>query len=238
MKKVIFLTGASSGIGKATVERLVASGHFVFMTARSTEALATLANRFPEQTAYYAADVCVESDMRSAFDACIARFKRVDALVNNAGMGIFDPLIEAKLSDWHRMVDVNIKGLLTCTFLALPQLRANRGQLINIASVAAHHVFANSGVYCSTKHAVLAISESIRIELGNEIRVTSISPGSVNTPFIDQTHNQRLLNDYKGYFAAGLSAEEVARQIGHAIDAPDDTVISEIILRPFKKATQ
>jgi NADP-dependent 3-hydroxy acid dehydrogenase YdfG len=172
--------------------------------------------------------------MKAAFHACLTAFGRIDVLVNNAGLGIFDPIAEGKLDDWHTMFDVNVKGLLTCIHLAIPELRKSKGQLINITSVAAHNVFPNSGVYCSTKHAVLAISEAVRLELGTEIRVTSISPGSVNTAFIDQTRNEQLLANYKDYFAAGLSPDDIARQILYTIDAPDNQVISEIIIRPNK----
>jgi NADP-dependent 3-hydroxy acid dehydrogenase YdfG len=234
MTKIVFITGASSGIGKAAAEHAIQAGHKVFATARNPIALAELAKTYPSAFRYAIADVTDQSVMEAAFAACLKEYGRIDVLVNNAGLGIFDPLAEGKLDDWHTMFDVNVKGLLTCVHLALPELRKQRGQLINITSVAAHNVFPNSGVYCSTKHAVLAISEAIRLELGTEIRVTSISPGSVNTAFIDQTRNPQLLANYKDYFAAGLSPDDIARQILYAIDAPENQVISEIIIRPNK----
>lgn len=234
MTKIVFITGASSGIGKAASEHAIKAGHKVFATARTQSALTELAAAHPDAFRFAVADVTDRAAMEAAFNACIAAYGRIDVLVNNAGLGIFDPLAEGKLDDWHVMFDVNVKGLLTCIHLALPELRKQRGQLINITSVAAHNVFPNSGVYCSTKHAVLAISEAVRLELGTEIRVTSISPGSVNTAFIDQTRNPQLLANYKDYFAAGLSPDDIARQIIYAIDAPDNQVISEIIIRPNK----
>lgn len=234
MTKIVFITGASSGIGKAAAEHAIQGGHKVFATARNPIALAELAKTYPSAFRYAIADVTDQSAMEAAFAACLKEYDRIDVLVNNAGLGIFDPFAEGKLEDWHTMFDVNVKGLLTCVHFALPELRKQRGQLINITSVAAHNVFPNSGVYCSTKHAVLAISEAIRLELGTEIRVTSISPGSVNTAFIDQTRNPQLLANYKDYFAAGLSPDDIARQILYAIDAPENQVISEIIIRPNK----
>lgn len=234
MSKVIFLTGASSGIGRATALLLAANGHKVFATARNAAALLSLKQANEANITTAVADVCVPAEMKAAVEQCVTKYGKVDVLINNAGLGIFDPVGEGKLEDWHRMVDVNVKGLLTTTHLLLPELRKVRGHFINITSVAAHNVFPNSGVYCSTKHAVLAISEAIRLELGTEVRVTSISPGAVNTAFIDQTSNKDLLGNYKDYFASGLSADDIANQIQYAIDAPQHSVISEIIIRPNK----
>jgi NADP-dependent 3-hydroxy acid dehydrogenase YdfG len=100
--------------------------------------------------------------------------------------------------------------------------------------VASHHVFHESGVYCATKHAVLAISESLRAELSKKIRITTISPGSVNTPFIDQTKNPDLLHKFKPSFEEGMTAEWVASQIINAIEVEEGMNISEIIIRPFQ----
>lgn len=234
MSKVIFLTGASSGIGRATALLLASNNHRVFAIARNARALEALEKVHPSNINTAVADVCDTAAMQAAFAKCIELNGGIDVLINNAGLGIFDPVGDGKLDDWHRMVDVNIKGLLTTTHLALPELRKSRGHLINLTSVAAHNVFPNSGIYCSTKHAVLAISEAIRLELGAELRVTSISPGAVNTAFIDQTSNKDLLGNYKDYFASGLPADDIASQIQYAIDAPEHAVISEIIIRPNK----
>lgn len=234
MKKVILLTGASSGIGLATAELLASNGHQLLVTARRESLIQALEERFPDNVRAFKAEVCNVSDVKAAVNACIQEFGRIDVLINNAGIGIFDPLVDGKLEDWHHMVDVNIKGVMNFIHTALPELRKNRGHLINLTSVAAHNVFPNSGMYCSTKHAVLAISEALRLELSSEIKVTSISPGVVNTAFIDQTKNADLLANYKDYFAAGLSPNDIAAQIAFAIDAPDHAVISEIIIRPNK----
>ena len=174
-------------------------------------------------------------ELRSKLLPIIEELECLDVVLNNAGLGVFDPVGESKIEDWHMMIDVNIKGLLNVTHITLPILRSNKGHLINVGSVASHNVFPNSGVYCATKHAVLAISESIRLELANEVRVTTISPGAVNTPFIDQTTNEDLLKDYKAYFAAGMSPEIIAEQISWAIQAPKDVVLSEIMIRPNKQ---
>jgi NADP-dependent 3-hydroxy acid dehydrogenase YdfG len=131
-------------------------------------------------------------------------------------------------------VDTNVKGMLNGIHVFLPHLIASSGQIINLGSVASHQVFPNSGIYCATKHAVFAISESLRLELADKIRVTTISPGSVNTPFIGKTTNPEMLSNYKDYFAAGLTPDAVAQQIAHALNAPSGSVISEIIIRPAR----
>ena len=239
MKKHIFLkrivvTGASSGIGEATAKQLAEKGHQLVISGRRLDRLQELEKTFPNQVKSILCDVRDEAQVKAMMDLCVAEFGGIDVLINNAGMGVFDPLIDAELADWHLMIDVNVKGLLNCVHFALPHLIASNGHLINLGSVASHNVFANSGVYASTKHAVLAISESLRIEHGQDIHVTTISPGQVNTEFIDQTKNTELLKDYKPYFKAGMTAELNAEQIVHCIDIPAHAVISEIIIRPSK----
>ncbi|MDG1261072.1 MAG: SDR family oxidoreductase [Flavobacteriales bacterium] len=231
MKRII-ITGASSGIGKATAEKLAAKGHQLVVSARRTEALEELCERYPENVQFISCDVSDDAQVSAMVERCVQSFGGVDVLINNAGMGVFDPLIEAKLSDWHTMIDINIKGLLSCIHSALPHLIESKGHIINLGSVASHNVFANSGVYCATKHAVLAISEALRIEHANDLHVTTISPGQVNTEFIDQTSNSDLLKDYKPYFEAGMTASLIADQIIFAIETPPNAVISEIIVRP------
>lgn len=232
--KRIVVTGASSGIGEATAKQLAEKGHQLVISGRRSDRLQALEKAFPKQIKSIIGDVRNEVDVKAMMELCVSEFGGIDVLINNAGMGVFDPLIEADLADWHMMIDVNIKGLLNCIHFALPHLITSNGHVINLGSVASHHVFANSGVYSSTKHAVLAISESLRIEHGQDIHVTTISPGQVNTEFIDQTKNTELLKDYKPYFQAGMSAELIAEQIVHCIDIPAHAVISEIIIRPSK----
>jgi len=159
----------------------------------------------------------------------------VDVLVNNAGLGFFDPLDQGELEQWHTMVDVNIKGVLNCLHAALPSLKRLGGHIVNIGSVASHQVFPNSGVYCATKHALLAISESIKIELMDQVRVTTISPGPVNTDFINKTTNEELQENMREYFATALRPEDVAREIIHAIETPVSVALNEIIIRPTRR---
>lgn len=232
-KKRILITGATSGIGEATFKHAVKNGHTVFITGRNESVLEKLASENPG-TFYLKTDVTNVEDVKNLSISVIEKMGGIDVLMNNAGLGIFDRLIDSNLEDWHKMVDVNIKGVLNMLHYFLPHLIESNGQVINLGSVASHHVFPDTGVYCATKHAVLAISESLRAELSKKIRVTTISPGSVNTPFIYQTKNGEVLSKFKPSFESGMSPEWVASQIMNTIEIEDGMNISEIIVRPFQ----
>jgi NADP-dependent 3-hydroxy acid dehydrogenase YdfG len=231
--KNIILTGASSGIGMAFARRAANSGR-ILLLGRNEKALKELLKELPGDHAMMRCDVTSLSDCEKAVNHAMKEFGSVDVLVNNAGLGYFDPLAEGKLAEWHHMVDVNVKGILSMLHLCLPSLIEKKGHVINIGSVASHHVFPNSGVYCATKHAVLAISESIRVELMGKVRVTTISPGAVNTDFINKTTNETIHADMKDYFATSMAPDTIAQQIMHALNAPADSVINEILIRPFR----
>ena len=230
--KNIIITGASSGIGEVTARMLCAKGYRVGLVARSVEKLHHLVGEFGSNAQAIPCDVTDYVQVKAAIEDFLAKHGSIDVLVNNAGLGYFDTLVGGKIEEWHMMVDVNIKGVLNCIHVALPSLIEARGHVINLGSLASHQVFPNSGVYCATKHALIAISDSLRIELPDKLRVTTISPGSVDTPFINSTSNAQMLEQYKDYFAAGLRPEMIAAQIVHAIESPTGSVISEIIIRP------
>ena len=156
----------------------------------------------------------------------------MDVAIPNAGLGIFCPLDKAELTDWLHMVDVNVKGVLTILHTCLPHLIASQGLFINIGSVASRNVFPNSGVYCATKHAVLALGEAIRQDLGKQVASTTICPGAVDTAFIEQTRDQGLLDQYRPGFRNGMHPDFVAEQVVHAIAARERGIISDITLRP------
>lgn len=232
--KTILITGASSGIGRATARLLSDKGYNVSLGARNIRKL----QEFEEtpNVSVFPVDVREYDQVRNWVEFSMAQFGTVDALINNAGLGFFDPLTSGKIDEWHEMVDTNVKGVLNCIHASLPLLlKSDDPRVINIASVAAHAVFPNSGVYCATKHAVLAISDSLRTELAAKIKTTTISPGAVNTAFIDSTTNETLHNDLKDYFASGMSPNLIARQILHVLQTPSDAVISEIIIRPHRE---
>lgn len=234
----VWITGASSGIGRATALALVHAGHHVVAAARSTEALQALREEthgLPGTLDVQTCDVTRSEETR----ACAAWIREhlggLDVLIPNAGIGHFDPLKEAELGEWKAMVDVNVHGVLNTLHAALPLLLESRGHVINIGSLAARQVFPNSGVYCATKHAVLALSESLRLEFRDELAVTTINPGAVDTPFIERTRNEDLRASYRPQFADGMAPEFVAEAVLFAVESGGRGVVSELTLRPDRR---
>lgn len=227
----IFLTGATSGIGEATARLLATAGHQVFAVGRRKQLLEAL----PDTVHTAVCDVLDVHAVRQAVAEAASVMGGIDVCVPNAGLGLFDKLSDGKLEEWHHMVDVNVKGVLTTLHACLPHLVEAKGHVINIGSLAARNVFPNSGVYCATKHAVLAISESLRIEYRNDLAVTTINPGAVDTEFIGHTTNDELRSSYAPEFEKGMRPEAIAEAILTAIEAKGRAVYSEITLRPDRR---
>ena len=232
----ILITGGSSGIGAATAELLATKGHRIFMMSRNSEAMRSLSQELPEgNIRWETVDVSDHEAVREAVESMVTEFGGIDVCIPNAGLGIFAPLIEARFEDWKKMVDVNVIGVLSTLYAALPSLVDNKGHIIQIGSIAARNVFPNSGVYCATKHAVLALSESLRIEFREDLAITTINPGAVNTAFIDQTRNTDLRESYRPKFKAGMDPKFIAEAIDQAIESHGKGVYSEITLRPDRR---
>lgn len=231
----IWITGASTGIGAATALALAKAGHRVLLTARNLAQLEETCAAYPDLMEFAACDVTQADQVQACWAQQMKHWGGLDALIPNAGIGYFDPLKQAKLAEWQAMVDVNITGVLNTIHAALPALLASKGHVINIGSLAARQVFPNSGVYCATKHAVLAISESLRTEFREDLAVTTINPGAVNTPFIDRTTNDSLRSDYRPQFDQGMSPEYVAEAILFALESRGKGVVSELTIRPDRR---
>lgn len=233
IKKIIALTGASSGIGEATAMALSNSPHILILLSRNETKLKEIAEKLECPVFVLPTDVTQVGEVNEAFRTIEEKFGGLDVLINNAGLGYFDPIDGGDILQWNNMIDTNIKGVLNCLHFALPLLKKSEdGQVINVASVAAHQVFPNSGVYCATKHAVGAISKSLHIELASQVKVSTISPGAVNTPFVESTTNKDMKGDLQKYFAGGLEPSVIAEQIVHCIEQPKNVTVSEIIVRP------
>lgn len=234
--KVILVTGASSGIGEACARLLAEKGAHLLLGARRTERLERLVGEIREaggSAEYRRLDVTSREDVQAFVDFAVARFGRVDVLINNAGVMPLSPLDALKVDEWDRMIDVNIRGVLHGIAAALPLMQAQRsGQLVNVASVGAYSVVPTGAVYCATKYAVRAISEGLRLEVGGDIRVTLISPGVVESELADTISDPQAREMIREYRKVCITPDAIARAVAYAVEQPADVDVSELIVRP------
>lgn len=242
--QTVFVTGASSGIGKACAEYFAELGTNLVIVARREERLKKLAN---ELTSKYGIsclpihlDVRDHEEVQTVFDKLKADKVEVDILVNNAGLALAsDKIQDGKISNWETMIDTNIKGLLYVTKAALPtMIERNRGHIINIGSVAGHGCYISGNVYCATKFAVQALSKSIRMDLmGTAIRVSEIDPGAVETEFSEvRWHDkERAKKFYQGF--QPLIAEDIADAVIYCATRPPHVNVAELIVFPQAQAS-
>lgn len=230
--KTILITGASSGIGEATVRELAEAGARLFIGARRTDRLEALASELGEHVAWRALDVTDGADFAAFAAAAETRFGRIDALVNNAGVMPLSPLAALKREEWGRMVDVNIHGVLNGIAAVLPRFVAQgSGHVLNVASIAAHRVVPTAAVYCATKYAVWAITEGLRQE-HDDIRATVISPGVVATELGNDITVPQVADALKVWRQKSLTPDAIARAIRYALEQPDGVDVNEVIVRP------
>jgi NADP-dependent 3-hydroxy acid dehydrogenase YdfG len=234
--KVVVITGASSGIGEATALLLAERGAKIVLGARGQDRLAALADRLARaggDAAYAPTDVKRRADLSSLVTMASQRYGKLDVIVNNAGVMPVSPLDDLRVEDWEEMIDVNIKGVLYGIAAALPVFRTQGfGHFVNIASTAAHKTVPNQAIYSGTKFAVRAISEGLRQEAGETVRVTIISPGMVRTNFADGVTSQTVkaqLEKSRDRFA--MPPDAIARAIAFAIEQPPDVDVNEIVVR-------
>ncbi len=235
--KVVVITGASSGIGEAIAVLLAERGARVVLGARRAARLADLAARITNgggEAAYATADVRRREDVNNLVKLAYDRYGRLDVFVSNAGIMPISPLDDLRVEDWEEMIDVNIKGVLYGIAAALPLFRSQGfGHFVNIASTAGHKTVPNQSVYSATKFAVRAISEGLRQEAGDRLRVTIISPGFVRTNFAERVTNPDIrsqLVESRDRFA--VTPDAIARAVAFAIEQPPDVDVNEIVIRP------
>lgn len=230
--KTILITGASSGIGEATVRELVKTGARLFIGARRTDRLQALANELGPQVAWNALDVTNPENFIAFADAAQERFGRIDVLINNAGIMPLAPLAALKQDEWTRMIDVNIHGVLNGIAAVLPRFVAQQdGHFVNVASIGAHLVFPAAAVYCATKFAVWAITEGLRQE-HDDIRATIISPGVVATELGHDISDPQIAAALKDWRQKSLTPDAIARAIRYALEQPAGVDVNEVIVRP------
>jgi NADP-dependent 3-hydroxy acid dehydrogenase YdfG len=239
--RVVAITGASSGIGAATALLLAGRGAKVVLGARGARRLDALAARVAEAGGEVAAvptDVRRREDVAALVALARERFGRLDVLVGNAGVMPISPLDELRVDDWDEMVDVNIRGVLHGIAAALPVFREQgSGHFVHTASTAAHRTVPNQAVYSGTKVAVRAISEGLRQEAGENLRVTVVSPGITRTNFAEHIRSEgvRSALENTGNEIA-MPADAVARAIAFAIEQPAGVDVGEIVVRPTAQA--
>jgi len=239
--KVVAITGASSGIGEATAGLLAARGARLVLGARSADRLNAAAARLSASGADAIAkvtDVRRRGDLTEFVSLATDTYGRLDVLVSNAGIMPVSPFNENRVDDWEAMVDVNLKGVLFGIAAALPVFRRQGfGHFVNTASTAAFRVTPGQSVYAGTKMAVRAISEGLRQEAGENLRVTIISPGMTSTNFAESVTDPSAraeLEQRRDVIAMAPAA--VARAIAFAIEQPPDVDVGEIVVRPSAQA--
>lgn len=229
--KVAAITGATRGIGLATAERLAGDGWNVAVCSRSqdqaTDVADQIAARFGVTAAGFACDVQDPSACHAFIEGVVETFGRLDLLVNNAGVGTFEPIQTMSIEDWRWQIDTNLGGVFYCSRAAVPHLAASGdGWIINIGSLASRNSFAGGVGYNASKFGLLGMSEAMMLDLRHDgIRVSLIMPGSVNTYFRDSTPEE------EGW---RLESDDVARAVADLVRYPDRALPSRIEMRPTR----
>jgi len=245
MNKIALITGASSGIGKATAQVLALNGFDLIITGRRKPMLDELSEKITKETNAEVLSLCFDvrnfDEVEKAFESIPQRWENIDLLINNAGLAVgLAPVYTGVVDDWERMIDTNVKGLLYISRLVTPRMVARKaGHIINLSSIAGHEVYANGAAYCASKHAVMAITKTMRIELlPFGIKVSSISPGMVDTEFSTvrfKGDKEKADNVYKGL--TPLYAIDIAEAVLFMATRPTHVNIDELIIMPTDQAS-
>lgn len=242
-QETVLITGATSGIGRATAILLAKNGYRLILCGRRQERLDELKDELSSMTDVHLLnfDVRERSAVESSLATLPAEWKTIDVLINNAGNAHgLDPIHEGNADDWDAMIDINVKGLLYVSRSVIPgMVERGKGHVVNIGSIAGKEVYPSGNVYCASKHAVDAINNGMRIDLNDAgIRVTAINPGLVETEFSVvrfKGDTDRAGNVYKGLDA--LQAEDIAETIQFALSRPAHVNISDLTIFPTAQAS-
>lgn len=242
---IALITGATAGFGKATAQLFASKGFDLIITGRRTERLNEIKNEII--SAYNVKVIALDFDIRkfseveSAINRLPDHFKKIELLVNNAGLAVgLSSIHDGLIDDWERMVDTNVKGLLYMTRVVSPlMIQQKRGHIINVGSIAGKEVYPNGNVYCATKFAVDALNKGMRMDLVQHgIKVSSINPGMAETEFSIvrfKGDEERAKNVYKGLQA--LTAEDIAETIYWMYSRPAHVNINELVIMPTRQAS-
>lgn len=238
MKKIVLITGATSGIGEGCARRFAIGGYNLILMGRNVEKLEQLkrelSEKYGSEVLALAFDIRNREAAKKAVDYIPANMRNIDVLVNNAGLALgLDREYEGNMEEWDQMVDTNIKGLLTMTRLVVPgMVERNHGHVINIGSVAGDAAYAGGNVYCATKAAVKALSDGLRIDVAHtNVRVTNIKPGLVQTHFSNvrfRGDDARADKVYEG--VKPLTGDDIADVVFYAASAPEHVQIAEVLV--------
>ena len=243
MNKIALVTGATSGIGKATAQILAKNNYKIILCGRREDRLLELKKELSAFTEVYTLSFDVR-DKKAVFDSINSlpeAFSKIDVLINNAGNAHgLDSIQNGDLDDWDAMIDINVKGLLYVSKAIIPKMIAQKsGHIINIGSIAGKEVYPNGNVYCASKHAVDALNQAMRIDLNPfGIRVGGIHPGAVETEFSEvrfKGDSERAANVYKGFDP--LRAEDIADIIHFVVSRPYHVNIADLIVLPTAQAS-
>ena len=244
MNKIVFITGATSGIGLGCARKFAANGDKLILTGRNTTRLSEISNELKAQGTEVVTlkfDVRDREAAQKAIESLPAEWTKIDVLVNNAGLALgLEPEYEGDFNDWDGMIDTNIKGLLTMTRLIVPgMIERNSGHIINIGSVAGDAAYAGGNVYCATKAAVKALSDGLRIDVANtSVRVTNLKPGLVETNFSNVRFHgdtDRAAKLYQGI--KPLTGDDIADVAVYAANAPAHVQIAEVLILATHQAS-
>lgn len=242
--KIVLITGASSGIGEACARAFAAQGARLILSARRIERLEKLADELSKlhSKIHFILPLDVQDKKQVSFQlsSLPKEWQEIDILINNAGLALDTlPLQEGIIDHWETMIDTNIKGLLYVSRAVIPgMLEREKGHIINIGSVAGHMCYPNGNVYSATKHAVNALSKSMRLDMfGTPIRVTEIAPGAVETEFseVRWKDKQRAKEFYQGFHP--LNAEDIADAVLYCATRPAHVDIAEMLIMPTVQAS-
>jgi NADP-dependent 3-hydroxy acid dehydrogenase YdfG len=235
--KIVAVTGASGGIGRAIAHVLAERGAAVVLGARSEDALAAVAHEIHERggkAVFRKVDVTRRADLRGLVDVARQQFGRLDVLVNNAGIGPISRFDALRVDDWDAMIDVNLRGVLYGIAAALPVFQQQKsGHVINIVSTAGLKIVPTMAVYAATKNAVRTITEALRQEAGPHLRVTEVSPGMIATDFSAATPDEGTREALQKRVAdVAIAPEAIARGVAFAIEQPAEVDVGSIVIRP------
>lgn len=244
MAKIVLITGATSGIGKACAQQFAQAGFHLILMARREQKLHDIALQltqvFEVEIKTISADVRDREKINDVLNALPAQWKQVSVLVNNAGLSLgLDPINKGNIDDWDIMIDTNVKGLLYVSKIVSQWMAANKtGHIVNIGSIAGKEVYPAGNVYCATKHAVDALSKGMRIDLlPHGIKVTAIHPGMVETEFSMvrfKGDEQRAKKVYDGM--EPLIAQDIADAVWYAVSRPAHVNINDMLIMPTAQA--